>query len=316
MNTLSKVFVGVDVSKRHLDICILPTNKSFRIENDKKGFKFFLKELSLFHVEQVVCEASGGYEQKFINTLDKAKYKTWIVDPTRIKGLARAEGVRAKTDKIDANMIARFASRTVRCYDKKIVSTDEKKLKEFVLRKTELIEMLKQEKTRLKGPAKEFCMAIIKKHIKFMEKQTTILEVEINKIISENEKLKKQAAILETVPGVGKVTSATLISHVPELGTLTSKQIASLLGVAPITKESGMHVGQASISGGRSIPRKAIYMAALTASRCNPDLKKFYDRLIGKGKKSKVALVGVMRKLIVILNAMLKNETVWSSKIA
>ena len=316
MNNLSKVFVGVDVSKQYLDVCMLPENKSFRIANNKKGFNSFLQKIASFQVEQVVCESSGGYEQKFISTLDYAKYKTWIVQPQRVKAFIIAEGVRAKTDKIDARMIAKFASKMVCNYDKKSISAENKRFKEFVRRKTELIKMLAKEKTRFKGPTTEFCKNIIKKHIKFIEKQVEIIEKEIINMISANDEWQQKAEILETVSGVGKATSTALIAHVPELGTLNSKQIASLIGVAPFTKESGSYVGKASIGGGRAIPRKAIYMAALTASRSNPVFEKFYNNLIARGKKPKVALVAVMRKMIITLNAMLRDKTIWNPKTA
>ena len=316
MNTLSKVFVGVDVSKRHLDVCMLPENKSFKIANNKSGHRAFLKKVAHFQVERVVCESSGGYEQKFIHSLDQAEYKTWIVDPKRVKAFISAEGVRAKTDKIDAKMIAMFASKITPRYSKKIVSSEKAKLKEFVKRKTELTEMLAKEKTRLKDPTIDNSINFIKKLIKFMEKQMDIIEKEIEKIIQKDGELQQKVEIMETMPGVGKITSAALVAHLPELGILNSKQIAALVGVAPFTKESGTYVGKASIGGGRAIPRKALYMAALTASRSNPVFKNFYNRLIAKGKKPKVALVGVMRKIIITLNAMLKNGTVWNPKIA
>ena len=314
MGTISKVFVGVDVSKKYLDGCLLPINKHFRVSNNKKGFMLILKRLNLLQVEQVVCEASGGYEQKFIRFLDDAKYKTWIVDPKRIKFLAKAEDIKAKTDKIDAKTIAIFASRVRKQYDKNTTSQEERKLKELVLRRTELVAMLAKEKTRLKGPTREFYKEMIESLIDFLEGQLEDIEIQIAEIINNNYKLKKQSEILETVPGVGKATSATLLATLSELGTLNSKQIASLVGVAPITKESGNRIGQAHISGGRVIARKAIYMAALTAIRSNPVLKIFYNQLISRGKKAKVALVAVMRKLVVILNAMLRDGIVWAPK--
>ena len=314
MNNLTNVFVGVDVSKNFLDLHIFPINKFFRIKNDIKHFDKLSQHFDGHKVEQVVCESSGGYEQSFLQFMDKEGYKTWLVDPKRIKAFITSEGIKVKTDKVDAKMIATFASKTSCKYTPQQKSIHDKKLKEFVRRKIEVTTMMAEEKKRLNGPATVYSKNIINKHIIFMEKEIKYLKEKINNLICLNELMRKKVEILESMPGIGRTTSATLVSHLSELGTINSKQISSLVGVAPFNKESGNYVGVAKISGGRPIPRKALYMASLSAARYNPTLKVFYKKLINKGKKPKVALVAVMRKMIVIANAMIKNNTKWNSE--
>lgn len=312
MNNLPNVFVGVDVSKKYLDVHIFPENKSLREKNDSNCFDKLSQHFSKYRVEQIVCESSGGYEHNFFNYLNENNYKTWIVDPKRIKGFIVSEGVKAKTDKIDAKMIAKFASKTKCEYIKQNKSVEYKELKELVRRKTEVTIMVSDEKRRLKGPTTIYSKNRISKHIDFMQEEIKELNIRIDFIIDKNEEMKEKAKILESMPGIGKATSACLISHLTELGTIDSKKISSLIGVAPFNRESGSFIGVAKISGGRPIPRKALYMAALTASRSNPKLKMFYNKLIKSGKKPKVALIAVMRKMIVILNAMVKNNKMWN----
>lgn len=314
MKNLANIFVGVDVSKNFLDLHIHPLNKSLRIKNDINSFDEFSQHLDNHKVEQVVFESSGGYEQIFQKFMAEKGYKTWLVDPKRIKAFIVSEGVRVKTDKIDAKMIARFASKMHCKYVKKQISASSRETKEFVRRRIEVTAMIADEKKRLKGPTTRYSKLQIQNHIDFMKKEIDFLNKKIDLLISENKEMKNKVSLLESIPGLGRMTSSTLVSHVPELGEIDSKKIAALVGVAPFNAESGNYTGQAQISGGRPTPRKAIYMAALTASRCNPRLKQFYEKLIKKGKKPKVALVAVMRKILVIANAMIKNNTMWNSE--
>lgn len=313
MNNLTKVFVGVDVSKYFLDIHINPTNESIRIKNDFEHFGELLQYLGDYRVEQIVCESSGGYEQNFLHFMKIKNYKTWLVDPKRIKAFIFSEGVKVKTDKVDARMIAKFASKMNCKYNQNKYSCNED-LRELVKRKIEITNMISDEKKRLKGPTTKIAKKMIEKHIAFMEKEIKFVDKKINGLIEKNKATKEKMEILKTVPGIGEVVSSTLVAYLPELGKINNKQIAALVGVAPFNKESGNYIGISKISGGRPAPRKAIYMAALTASRSNPNLKVFYDKLINKGKKPKVALVAVMRKMIVISNTMIKNNSKWDSK--
>lgn len=313
MNNLTNVFVGVDISKNFLDLHIFPINKSFQIKNDCEYFDELSQHLDGHKIEQIVCESSGGYEQNFLGFMNKKKYKTWLVDPKRIKAFIVSEGVKVKTDKVDAKMIAKFASKNQCNYKQKHKEASHKKLKEFVRRRSELTSMIAKEKTRLKGPVTSFSKKMISKHIEFMEKQLVFIDKTTKKIISKNETFNSKTKILESIPGIGEMTSTTLISHLSELGTINSKEIASLVGLAPFNKDSGSYKGLAKISGGRPIPRKALYMASLSASRYNQKLKSFYENLILRGKKPKVALTAVARKLVVIANAMIKNNTKWDN---
>jgi len=185
------------------------------------------------------------------------------------------------------------------------------KLCALIKRRVDLITMAANEKKRLNHPQQQYCQEIIKKHIIFIKKQIEAIDKEINKIIEKDDELKRKKQIITSIPGVGDITAASLIASMPELGTVENSQISALLGVAPYQHQSGMYVGTAHIQGGRFAPRQMVYMAALTASRCNKILAAFYQRLLSVGKKPKVALVAVMRKIIIILNAMIKGNELW-----
>lgn len=315
METLTKEFVGVDVSKKRLDIYIYPTNKSFSVKNCKQGITSFLRRLDGKNVQAIVCESSGGYEHKMLQYASNEGYNASRVDPKRVKSFIFSQGVRAKTDKIDAKMIALFAEKITTKFKHVNLSSEEAKLKELTKRKFDLTQMIAKEKVRLKAPMVNYSKEEINEHILFMQKQREALDYKIATAIAKNKNWKKKSEIVESMPGIGNGTSAVLISEVPELGNLNGKQVSSLIGVAPFTKQSGSYEGKAYIGGGRAAPRHAIYMAALTASRYNPTLKRFYDGLIKRGKAPKVALVAVMRKIIVILNAMMRDQQTWQPRV-
>jgi len=314
MNKIPKVFVGVDVSKNNLDIHINPIEKSFKIENSVSGMKRLIKELALYEVGQVVCESSGGYENLLLETLTRWSIKNWQVDPKRIKAFIASEGVLLKTDKNDAKMIALFASQKRCKYTAHRIYSREKerKLKALVIRKLNLTDMRTMEKLRLGAPTQLYCKKEISASIKFLTKQIKEVEEKINDIIDNDDEFKRKSKILESMPGVGKATASTLISTVSEMGKIENKKIASLVGVCSVNKESGKYRGKARIQGGRPEPRKALYMATLSAIKCNQPLSEFYKRLRGKGKAPKVAIVAVMRKMIVMMNAMIKSNREWA----
>ena len=314
MKNLTNEFVGVDVSKKRLDIYIYPTNKSFSVKNCKQGIASFLRRLGEKNVQSIVCESSGGYEHKMLQQASAEGYSVFRVDPKRVKSFIFSQGIRAKTDKIDAKMIALFAEKTTTKFKHVNLSSEEEELKELTKRKFDLTQMIAKEKVRVKAPMAHYCKEEISEHILFMKKQREALNDKISTAIGKNKNWKKKAEIVESMPGIGNGTSAVLISEVPELGKLNGKQISSLIGVAPFTKQSGSYEGKAYIGGGRAAPRHAIYMAVLTASCHNPVLKSFYNGLIKRGKPPKVALVAVMRKIIVILNAMMRDQQTWRSQ--
>lgn len=314
MNKITKISVGVDVSKEKLDVFMYPIEKHLIVKNSKKGYKKLIEIFSAYDIKQVVCESSGGYENNFLRIIDQFGYSTWQVDPKRIKAFVISEGIKVKTDKMDSKMIALFAYNKMGEHSPRCTfSKEQLMLRALINRKEELKDQISNEKKRLRRPATQcYCKAQIKNHIKFMKKQIKELEKKIDKMIENDDDWQNKAKIMESVPGVGKTTARILIASMPELGSLDNKKAASLLGVAPFTRQSGKYVGIAKIKGGRPTPRKAIYMAALTASRYNPKLKVFYNKLIDAGKKPKVAIVALMRKLIIILNTMVKNETLWA----
>ncbi len=310
-NIVPKVSVGVDVSKDHLDICLLPMGTEMHVENSISGLTGLLEELAKHDVNYVVCEPSGGYEQLLRTTLETAGYNVWLVDAIRIHAFIRSEGIRVKTDKYDAKMIALFASQKVRKHQSRSITPAAQKLRAFVKRKLELTKMAAAEKTRLKQPLKSHIKQSLERSLQFLSEEMKVIEAEIAAMIEQDDDWSKRVEIVESVPGIGKSSAIALVTEVPELGDLENKQAASLIGVAPITRRSGKYVGVSSIQGGRPHPRQVLYMCALSASRCNPLLKAFYDRLIATGKKAKVALIAVMRKLVTMINTMLKNNESW-----
>ncbi len=312
MNTISKIYVGIDISKKYLDIHILPLEKSSRIENSKQGIEILLKLLSPYEIGQIAFESTGGYECHLIRDLKIAKHNFWQLDPKRIKAFIISEGIKAKTDKIDARMIALFAASRQPSYQPIQLSVTEEKMSALNKRRTDLMRLINMESNRLNHPQQLYCNDIIKCHVSFMKKQIKVIETELNMLIKSDEAIAKKIEICKSVPGVGDVVATTLAVEMPELGKISHKKIASLLGSAPFIQQSGISRGTATTRGGRAHVRKVMYMAALVATKHNPVLKEFYDRLCKLGKKPKVALVAVMRRLIVILNAMLsKGETWW-----
>lgn len=312
MENITKTYVGVDISKDQLDTYLYPTGKAASFANSKEGIADLIELLSAYEVIQIVCESTGGYEDLMLKMLRASDYKVWQVEPNRIKSFIRSKGKKAKTDAIDARMIALFSAQEIQEHEHVQYDENHELLRDLVKRKKDLIEMVVAEKHRLKHPSCIFCAPEIRAHIDFMSKQITELEDKIQDLINKNDDLHKKVKIIESVPGVGKATAAMLVAEMPELGTIENKKAAALIGVAPYTQQSGQYRGKSFISGGRSVVRSAVYMAALVASRYNPAMKEFYCRLCKVGKKPpKVALVAVMRKLITILNTMIKNQTKW-----
>ena len=311
--TLPQIFVGIDSAKNFLDIYLHPIDKAFRINNNLKGIKKFIKILSEYNVGQAVFESSGGYERLVLQELTNNNYKVWQVEPKRIKGFIVGEGIKVKTDKIDAKMIALFAAQKQPKYKQVIASAEEKRLQGLSKRRIDLTKMIVKEKNRLQNPEMFECKEEIETTLLCLESHLEAVNVKISNLISNNSHWSNKAALIATVPGVGKITSQALVAEMPELGLIENKQAAALLGVAPLIQQSGTAKGMATIKGGRAALRSIIYMAAVVAIRCNPKLKAFYKRLREAGKKAKVALVAVMRKLITLLNVMVKKGEQWCS---
>lgn len=313
MINVAQVYVGVDVSKKHLDICLKPNDKSFRVTNDEHGLHKMMKKLSTYEIEQVVCEASGGYEKKMVQFLTQKQIFVWCVEPKRIKAYIQSEGIKVKTDSVDARMIAKFASEKQCNHPQYVRSASEIILQDYVICRSQIVQIVAAEKTRLEMVTNPNCRTIIRETIRFLEKQIESIEKDMRHVVQNDPALKERVEIAQSMPGVGFITAATLLATLPELGSLGSKEIAALAGVAPYQHQSGKFERRARIKSGRPLPRKALYMAALTAVSCNIIMKEFYQRLKAAGKKSKVGLVAVMRKIIVALNAMLRAKEMWKS---
>lgn len=302
-------YVGIDVAKKNLDVCIRSTGEVFRVPNDKIGFKVLISRLIAPKDSLVAMEATGGYESDVVHFLQKKGYAVSVTNPRQVRNFGKALGKLAKTDRIDCEIIAHFAE-AIKPQPKEIIGSDEKELSENQQRRRQLVDMLTMEKNRLakmKGNVRKY----IEKTIKFIEKQLKEIEERLAEQVSKNAEWSKKSDLLCSVKGVGKVTATTIIAGLPELGKVSHKEIAALVGVAPLNKDSGNYQGERCIWGGRSDIRAALYMATLVAVKFNPPIKIFYERLCLKGKKKKVALVACMRKLLSVLNAMIKNGSFW-----
>lgn len=311
-NTLTKVSVGVDISKDFLDIHIHPVDEKLRVNNDASGYEKILKTLSKFDVHQIVCESSGGYERRIMNRLRQSGHKTWILDPRRIKAFRNAKGCRAKTDLIDAKMIAMFAHQEHPDYPQKPLTEIELTAQALTGHRIDLTVSIANEKKRLQQTEDQYCIKSIKRIIRALEHELQKIDIKMTNLIDHQQSLQKKVVIMQSMPGVGKIVAQSIVSLMPELGACGDKQIGSLLGVVPYAKQSGKYVGRSVIGGGRSKARNIMYMAALSASRSHSKLGDFYKKLRAHGKKAKVALVALMRKMIVILNIMLRKEILWA----
>jgi transposase len=311
MKANENLYVGIDVSKDRLDVAIAGRLESWELTNDAKGIASLKVKLIQMKPKMVVMEASGGYEKRAYTGMMKAGIPAVVVNPTRVRHYAKAVGQYAKTDKIDAQIIACFA-RDIPQEVRPELTAHQERLAALIVRRKQIIEMLTAEKNRLHTAHFEM-IDPIHDHIAWLHTRLDELNQQIDFLIDQIPEWKTNRQILETALGVGPVTSSTLVALLPELGLLDRKQIASLVGVAPINADSGRKRGYRRIFGGRAIVRSALYMAALSASRTNPIIAVFYQRLIDRGKLKKVALTACMRKLLVILNAMIRDQQVWAS---
>lgn len=303
-------FVGIDVSKDWLDIVVIPSGETWRTENIPEKIDVLIKRLDELKPELIVLEATGGYEQLVTTMLYLAKLPVCRVNPKRVRYFARSIGQLAKTDKLDAKMLARFGE-VVKPVPTQLPTEQEQLLGALLTRRNQLLAFLVAEKNRLRlAPAK--IRSSLTEHIAWLKNEVKDLDKEIDTFIDSSPDLKEKDELLTEVNGIGRKTSAMLIANAPELGRCDRKQIAALIGIAPYNHDSGYKKGQRSISGGRPDVRKILYMATVSATRFNPIIGGFYQRLVKAGKKKKVAIVACMRKLITILNAMLRDKTHWN----
>lgn len=304
-----EVFIGIDVSKAHLDIAAHPSGERWRVANDPKGVAELLKRLQDLQPQLIVLEATGGYERLAARSLGAAELAVAVVNPRQTRYHARSLNKLAKTDRIDAALIAHFAAR-IRPQPRPLPDESQEQLHALMVRRQQLVEMRTQEKNRLDtapGSVQEW----IEAHIAQLNAQIAEVERELHEQIQRSAAHQEARAVLESFKGVGPVTAMTLLIGLPELGKLDRKQLAALVGVAPLNNDSGRKRGKRTTWGGRGPVRSVLYMAALSATRYNPVIREMYERLIGAGKPRMVAMVACMHKILTILNAMLKNGTYW-----
>lgn len=307
---VSLIFVGIDVSKAQLDVAIRPTGEKESFANDKVGIKALVKWLAKIAPTLVVLEATGGYERQITQAVVRAELPVVVVNPRQVRDFAKATGQLAKTDSIDAAVLAHFAE-AVRPELRPLPDAVTLELRALTARRRQIIEMIGAENNRLAMTSKAVRKRI-NAHIRWLEQELERADQDLDRSIQQSPLWKENEDLLRSAPGIGPVTSRTLLAELPELGTLDRKQISALVGVAPFNRDSGSLKGRRSIWGGRAPVRCALYMATLVASRRNSVIRDFYKRLRAKGKLFKVALVACMRKLLTILNSMIKHKSRWS----
>lgn len=310
--TRDEIFVGIDISKRQLDMAVWGQKDIWQHGNDEPGIREVVKQLTAMAPTLVVVEASGGWEMTLVAELTFAKLPVSVVNPTRVRNFAKATGQWAKTDKLDALMLARFAQ-AIRPEVRPLRSEQQAYLDALVTRRRQVVDMVTAEKNR-RSTVHGLLSQRLEEHIVWLQAEIKSLEEEMSRFIQTNPVWQKKEALLQSVPGVGQVTSFTLLAELPELGTLNRQKIAALVGLAPFNSDSGPRRGKRRIFGGRAGVRGALYMAALVSTKFNPVIRAFYERLLARGKEKKVALAACMRKLLVILNAIIRDQQPWNPR--
>lgn len=307
-----EVFVGVDVSKSTLDVCIEPSGESLQVGNDDPGIVQLCSRLSEIAPTLIVMEATGGMESRVAAALAARGLALAVVNPRQVRDFAKATGQLAKTDCIDAAVLSAFA-RAIRpeVRPRKDVLTQE--FDDLITRRHQMVQMRVQEALRLHGASKHQIKSV-REHITWLDKRIVKIESDLDQRLRKSELWRAKDDILVSIPGVGEITSRSMLSRCSELGSLNRRQIAKLVGVAPLNNDSGTHRGRRHIWGGRADVRSVMYMATLTAIRCNTVIKAFATRLKAAGKPPKVVIVACMRKLLTIMNVMIKNNTPWNAK--
>jgi transposase len=315
----SRIFVGIDVSKDTLDVQLLtpgaPTDAcTFSVPNSAAGVDTLRQELKPHHVQLVVVESTGGYERRAVIELLTAGVAVAVVNPTRVRRFAEALGTLAKTDRIDARVLAEFAMRLEPRPSEK-PSPGQVLLDELLTRRRQLVGMRTMELNRQAQAVGVLAVRQIKHHLKHLDKQVAQIDAELDELIDNDPQWKQRVELVDSVPGIGKTIAYRLVADLPELGRLNRGQIAALVGVAPMNRDSGNHRGKRVIRGGRADARNALFMAAWVAKRHNPTIKAYAERLLAVGKPFKVVITACMRKILIILNVMLKTETAWNEKL-
>jgi len=312
MKKAVEIFVGIDVSKAWLDVAVHEQKEEFRVSNDSVGIADLVERLKKMGPTLIVLEPTGGFEMLMVAEMTRAGLPVAVVNAKRVRDFARATGQLAKTDKLDAKVLAHFAS-AIRPAVRTLRNDEEEQLTALLTRRRQVVDMLTVEKNRL-VTVRAKMRSDIEAHVDWLSDSLKDLDKEIEDFVKGSPAWKEKDALLQSVPGVGPVTSATMLGMLPELGKLNRQEIAALVGVAPINKDSGRKQGRRRVYGGRADVRSVLYMAALSAKKFNPVISKFYNKLLKKGKEKKVALTACMRKLLVILNVMMRTKEQWRTQ--
>jgi transposase len=308
--TASDIFVGIDISKAHLEVAVIPGDQTFTYPNTEAEVQKLMQRLKKLNPQIILLEATGGYEFLLLAALREEGLPACFINPKLVRNFARSAGISAKTDRLDARVLALYACR-LRPQPRTLPTEQQQELKHLMTRRRQLQDMIQMEKNRLEHAPFPRLGDSLKKHIGFLEDQLAALDREIDDFFRQNPLWSEQNRTITGVCGVGSLTALALAAYLPELGRLTRKEVASLGGLAPFNRDSGQWRGSRHIEGGRRQVRQALYMATLSATRFNPVIRTFYQRLLAKGKAPKVALTASMRKLLVILNAMVKKQQPW-----
>ena len=304
------LFVGIDVSKDCLDVAVRPTGEAWQVPYDSQGSSDLVERLRELAPQLVVLEATGGIEMALAGELAASQLAIAVVNPRHVRDFARAAGKLAKTDALDAQVLAHFAE-AMRPASRPLPDASSQELRALVARRRQLVEMITAEKNRMRTATRRI-RPKVQEHIRWLEESLEGLDQDLGDFMRSSPMWNDKDELLRSTPGVGPVLSMTLLSDLPELGALNRREIAALVGVAPFNRDSGTLRGKRKVWGGRGQVRAALYMAALVATRYNPVLRDFYQRLCAAGKPKKVALTDCMRKLLTILNVMIKNNRHWN----
>ena len=310
------MFVGIDVAKAEVVVATRPTEERWTVENEERGVRTLVERLRRDGATLIVLEATGGYELLCVAALAAASLPVVVVNPRQVRDVARATGQLAKTDRIDADILALFAER-VRPDVRALPDVDTQELEAVLARRRQLLEMLQAERNRLGqvfGRGKTPVKKSLKAHIAYLEHELRMTDTDLGEMVRCSAAWRERDNLLQSVPGVGPVLSLTLLADLPELGRLSRREIAKLVGVAPLSRDSGTLRGRRFVQGGRASVRAVLYMAALVATKRNAAIRAFYARLLAAGKPKKLALVACMRKLLTIHNTMVRTGERWSAE--
>ena len=309
---MERLFVGIDVSKDRLEVYVRPTGERLTVASDEAGITQLLGRLQVLQPSVIVLEATGGYESRVAAALAHAGLPVAVVNPRQVRDFARATGQLAKSDGLDAAVLAHFGE-AVSPPVRPLPNAQAQALAELVTRRRQLVEMLTAELNRQQQARQRLVQTRLQRHVTWLRAAIAELEEDITRLIRSSPVWREKENVLTSAPGIGDVTAHALIAELPELGRLSRRRIASLAGLAPFIRESGRWKGRRMIRGGRAHVRRALYMATVVAIRYNPPIGDFYRRLIGAGRPKKLALIAAMRKLLTVLNAMLRDSRKWQT---